>query len=63
VPDFKGTFWNNVGGVSAETVWYDRAGFTGILENRAGTNEIKTQSLQKNKVEPCSSDMWVDDQD
>jgi Flp pilus assembly protein TadG len=61
VPDFKKTFWNNVGGVTAETVWYDQAGFTGNLENRAGTNEIKTQSLQKGKAEPCTSGMWVDD--
>jgi hypothetical protein len=60
VPDYKGTFWNNVGGSTALQVWAN-AGFTGTLVNLADTNEIKTQSLQKNKSVPCSSGMSVDD--
>ncbi len=61
VPNFKGGFWNNTGGVPALQVWQEQAGFTGTLENRAGTNAIFVQGIKKGDVVPCSSGMWVDD--
>jgi Flp pilus assembly protein TadG len=61
VPDFKNQFWNNFGGVPALQVWHDQLGFTGTLENRAGTNRIRSQEIPKKTDVPCSTGMWVDD--
>jgi hypothetical protein len=60
VPDFKGGFWNNTGGIPALQVW-QQAGFTGTLTNQAGTEEIKRQTINKKSTVLCSSVMTVDD--
>jgi hypothetical protein len=60
VPDFKGGFWNNTGGIPALQVW-QQAGFTGALTNQAGTEEIKRQTINKKSTVLCSSSMTVDD--
>ena len=53
---------------SGTTRWNSRptrsgrqAGFTGTLENRAGTNKIKKQEIKKGDTVPCTTGMWVDD--
>jgi hypothetical protein len=61
VPDFRKGYWNNTGGVPALTVWHDQASFTGTLTNLAGTNEIKTQTIHKGSLVPCTSNMSVND--
>ena len=61
VPDFYHTFWNNVGGVPADQVWRDTAGFTGRLTNDAGTKLIQSQTLQAGRTVLCTSSMTVRD--
>ncbi len=59
VPNFKNTFWNNP---DALHTWHSVAGFTGTLTNLTEPNEkIKSQSLVKNSIVPCTSNMTVDD--
>lgn len=58
VPNFVGTYWNNVGGVPALQVWAE-AGFTGELRNNAGPNQIQSQTLTAGTQVLCTSEMRV----
>jgi Flp pilus assembly protein TadG len=58
VPNFVGQWWDNVGGVSAETVW-EAAFFTGKLQNSAGPNQITGQTLPAISSVACTSNMRV----
>ena len=58
VPNFKNTFFENP---DALNTWHVIAGFTGTLTDNSNGNVIKNQTLTKNDVVLCSSNMSVSD--
>ena len=61
VPDFKHTYWNDVGGSTATQVWLN-AGFTGTLSGSTAVVQgakIQNQTLTAGQLKPCTSSMTV----
>jgi Flp pilus assembly protein TadG len=61
VPDYKHTYWNDVGGSTATKVWQN-AGFTGNLSGSTAVVQgakIQNQTLAAGQLKPCASSMTV----
>jgi hypothetical protein len=58
VPQYRHTFWNNVGGQTAIQVWHG-AGFTGVLTDNTGGKKIHNQTLAALSIVTCTSNMAV----